>query len=83
MRVGEHAKADRDSRHEDLTRPHVALALPRFGGNIWVYRNWALGLQANGVDIVWLETFPRRLIQGKSEGRTFDHLPFSQALERI
>jgi hypothetical protein len=28
---------------------------PRLGGHAWVYINWALGVRANGFDVVWLE----------------------------
>lgn len=31
--------------------------LPRAGGHLWVYLNWALGLRAAGCDVVWLELF--------------------------
>lgn len=29
---------------------------PTGGGHFWVYLNWALGLQANGYQVLWLET---------------------------
>ena len=32
------------------------LTYPEGGGHFWVYLNWALGLQAIGCDIVWLES---------------------------
>lgn len=63
--------------------PTWLLALPRFGGNIWVYMNWALGLQANGLDVVWLERLPRRVVQGESSGRAFEELTLPETLERI
>jgi len=28
------------------------------GGHFWVYLNWALGLRASGVNVVWLESAP-------------------------
>jgi hypothetical protein len=28
------------------------------GGHLWEYLNWALGLRANGCDVVWLERVP-------------------------
>lgn len=31
------------------------------GGHFWVYLNWALGLRANGVDVVWMESAPDRI----------------------
>jgi hypothetical protein len=31
------------------------LAYPRGAGHLWVFLNWALGLQALGCDVVWLE----------------------------
>lgn len=31
------------------------LRYPGGGGHLWVYLNWALGLRANGCDVVWLE----------------------------
>src|SRR5260221_9070806 len=31
------------------------LGYPRGGGHLWVYLNWALGLQALGCRVVWLE----------------------------
>jgi hypothetical protein len=32
-----------------------ALRYPEGGGHLWVFLNWALGLQANGCEVVWLE----------------------------
>lgn len=32
------------------------LGYPEGGGHFWVYLNWALGLQAIGVSVIWLET---------------------------
>jgi hypothetical protein len=34
------------------------LCYPDGGGHLWVYLNWALGLRANGFDVVWLEGAP-------------------------
>jgi hypothetical protein len=31
------------------------LYYPQGGGHLWVYLNWALGLRASGVDVVWME----------------------------
>jgi len=31
------------------------LHIPQAGGALWVYLNWALGLQALGCDVIWLE----------------------------
>ena len=32
------------------------LSYPEGGGHLWVYLNWALGLQALGCRVIWLET---------------------------
>jgi hypothetical protein len=32
------------------------LPAPELGGVLWVYLNWALGLQALGCEVIWLET---------------------------
>src|SRR5918994_4289075 len=32
------------------------LNYPHGGGHLWVYLNWALGLQALGCKVIWLET---------------------------
>jgi hypothetical protein len=32
-----------------------AFAYPQGGGHLWVYLNWALGLRANGCQVIWLE----------------------------
>jgi len=32
------------------------LNYPHGGGHLWVYLNWALGLQALGCEVIWLET---------------------------
>lgn len=45
-------------------RPHVCLLpndtlhYPKGGGHLWVYLNWALGLQASGYEVTWLEVVP-------------------------
>jgi len=31
------------------------LHIPRAGGTLWVYLNWALGLRALGCEVIWLE----------------------------
>ena len=31
------------------------MPVPRGGGHLWVYLNWALGLHAVGCDVTWLE----------------------------
>src|SRR5262249_25498765 len=31
------------------------ISYPRGGGHLWVYLNWALGLQALGCRVIWLE----------------------------
>jgi hypothetical protein len=31
------------------------IGYPEGGGHLWVYLNWALGLRANGCEVVWLE----------------------------
>ncbi len=41
--------------------PTAVLSLPSFGGHFWVYANWALGLEANGCEVVWLERPPPEL----------------------
>src|SRR4028119_2342196 len=33
----------------------TALYLPKAAGHFWVYLNWALGFQANGCKVIWLE----------------------------
>jgi hypothetical protein len=33
----------------------LTIEYPNGGGHHWVYLNWALGLKANGFDVVWLE----------------------------
>src|SRR5205085_12365363 len=33
-----------------------ALDYPQGGGHLWVYLNWALGLQSLGCQVVWLES---------------------------
>jgi hypothetical protein len=38
--------------------PCRVLWTPAAGGHAWVYLNWALGLQANGCEVVWLEDLP-------------------------
>ena len=35
--------------------PCRVLWTPKAGGHAWEYLNWALGLQANGCDVFWLE----------------------------
>ena len=36
----------------------LTLGYPEGGGHLWVYLNWALGLQAAGCEVVWLEQRP-------------------------
>src|SRR5216683_4212219 len=38
--------------------PFRLLCYPDAGGHAWVYLNWALGLQANGCEVIWLEELP-------------------------
>lgn len=38
--------------------PFRVLANPEVGGYAWIHFNWALGLQANGCDVTWLEALP-------------------------
>ncbi len=35
------------------------LHYPEGGGHLWVYLNWALGLRANGCEVIWLEAVPQ------------------------
>jgi len=35
------------------------LHYPEGGGHLWVYLNWALGLRANGCEVIWLEALPQ------------------------
>ncbi len=39
--------------------PFRVLWDPGLGGYAWIYLNWALGLQANGCEVVWVEAFRR------------------------
>ena len=41
--------------HTVCLAPQGALGYPNGGGYLWIYLNWALGLQALGCRVVWLE----------------------------
>jgi hypothetical protein len=41
---------------------------PEAAGHFWVFLNWALGLRANGVDVIWLEVV-RPFDRGDEAGR--------------
>jgi hypothetical protein len=42
---------------------------PEGGGHFWVYLNWALGLQASGCRVIWLEVPARDTSVVEAEGR--------------
>jgi hypothetical protein len=49
--------------------PTKTLNYPQGGGHLWVYLNWALGLQALGCEVIWLETVSRKEVIAAQENR--------------
>ncbi len=47
------------------------LDYPQGGGHLWVYLNWALGLQALGCQVIWLESVDSRMPVHEVHALTF------------
>ena len=44
--------------------PKTVLTRPWAAGHAWVNLNWALGLQANGYKVIWMEPMPQKEVAG-------------------
>lgn len=36
------------------------------GGHFWVYLNWSLGFQANGCEVIWMDSIPSGMLAGEA-----------------
>ena len=55
------------------------LNYPHGGGHLWVYLNWALGLQALGCEVIWLETVSNKeIISAQKSRRKYGRLRLEQ-----